>query len=125
MMLTMKYAPGDKVEHKSGAGPAMVVERFENERVVCAWFNHAGTLKRHAFVPAMLQVFVGKDLADAVEFQLALGPAGEVYREAGKLGEEQRDEIAQALTAQLAKYQQPSGVLMDSSSWKVTAKNPA
>jgi ubiquinone/menaquinone biosynthesis C-methylase UbiE len=71
------------------------------------------------------QVFVGKDLADAVEFQLALGPAGEVYREAGKLGEEQHDEIAQALTAQLAKYQQPSGVLMDSSSWKVTAKNPA
>ena len=32
------------------------------------------------------QVFVGKDLDDAVDFQLALGPAGEVYREAGKTG---------------------------------------
>ena len=31
------------------------------------------------------KVFVGKDLDDAVGFQLAIGPAGEVYREAGKL----------------------------------------
>jgi sulfopyruvate decarboxylase TPP-binding subunit len=71
------------------------------------------------------QVFVGKDPDDAVEFQLALGPAGEVYREAGKFGEERHDEIAQALKTQLAKYQQPGGVIMDSSSWKVTAENPA
>ena len=40
------------------------------------------------------KVFVGKDLDDAVAFQLALGPAGEVYREAGKLAEDRHDEIA-------------------------------
>ena len=70
------------------------------------------------------QVFVGKDPDDAVGFQLAIGPAGEVYREAGKLGEERKDEIARALKAELAKYQRPNGVMMDSSSWKVTARNP-
>jgi hypothetical protein len=70
------------------------------------------------------QVFVGKDPDDAVGFQLAIGPAGEVYREAGKLGEERHDEIARALKAELAKYQRPNGVMMDSSSWKVTARNP-
>ena len=70
------------------------------------------------------QVFVGKDLDDAVGFQLAIGPAGEVYREAGKVAEQHHDEIAQALKAELAQYQQPNGVMMDSSSWKVTAKNP-
>lgn len=70
------------------------------------------------------QVFVGKDLEDAVAFQLAIGPAGEVYREAGKLGEERHDEIANALKTELAKYQGLNGVMMDSSSWKVTAKNP-
>lgn len=70
------------------------------------------------------QVFVGKDLDDAVAFQLALGPAGEVYREAGKLAEDRHEEIAQALKAQLAKHQGPNGVMMDSSSWKVTAINP-
>jgi ubiquinone/menaquinone biosynthesis C-methylase UbiE len=45
------------------------------------------------------QVFVGKDLDDAVGFQLAIGPAGEVYREAGKLAEQRHDEIAAALRA--------------------------
>jgi SAM-dependent methyltransferase len=70
------------------------------------------------------QVFVGKDVDDAVAFQLAIGPAGEVYREAGKLGEQRHDEIAQALKTELTKYQRPNGVIMDSSSWKVTAKNP-
>jgi SAM-dependent methyltransferase len=70
------------------------------------------------------QVFVGKDLDDAVDFQLALGPAGEIYREAGKLAEDRHEEIAQALKAQLAKHLGPNGVMMDSSSWRVTAINP-
>src|SRR6478736_8063849 len=71
------------------------------------------------------QVFVGKDLDDAVGFQLAIGPAGEVYREAGKLAEERHDEIATALRAQLATYQRSNGLMMESSSWKVTARNPS
>ncbi len=71
------------------------------------------------------QVFVGKDVDDAAAFQLAIGPAGEVYREAGRLAEERHDEIAAALKAELTKYVRPNGVMMDSSSWKVTARNPA
>ena len=70
------------------------------------------------------QVFVGKDLDDAVAFQLAIGPAGEVYREAGKLAEQRHDEITKALKDQLAPFEGPNGVMMDSSSWKVTARNP-
>jgi len=57
------------------------------------------------------QVFVGKDLDDAVGFQLAIGPAGEVYREAGKLAEDRHDEIAAALRAQLAKYRGGPAIL--------------
>jgi SAM-dependent methyltransferase len=71
------------------------------------------------------QVFVGKDLDDAAAFQLAIGPAGEVYREAGKLAEQRYDEIANALKSQLAKYQRSNGLMMESSSWKVTARNPS
>jgi len=71
------------------------------------------------------QVFVGRDLDDAAAFQLAIGPAGEVYREAGKLAEQRHDEIAKALKSELGKYQRPNGVMMDSSSWKVTARNPS
>lgn len=70
------------------------------------------------------EVFVGKDLDDAVAFQLAIGPAGEVYREADLLAEERHGKIADALKSELAKYLTPEGVIMDSSSWKVTAHNP-
>ena len=70
------------------------------------------------------ELFVGNDVDDAVAFQLALGPAGEVYREAGELAEQRHGEIAAALKAELAKYQRPNGIVMDSSSWKVSARNP-
>lgn len=77
-----------------------------------------------AFEQIDAQVLIGKDADEAVAVELALGPAGEVYREAGELAERRHDEIAAALKAALAKYERPDGVMMDSSSWKVTARNP-
>src|ERR1700681_3592044 len=56
------------------------------------------------------QVFVGKDVEDAADFQLAIGPAGEVYREAGKLAEAHHEEIANALKSELAQYMGSNGV---------------
>jgi ubiquinone/menaquinone biosynthesis C-methylase UbiE len=70
------------------------------------------------------ELFVGNDVDDAVAFQLAIGPAGEVYREAGELAVQRHGQIAAALKTELAKYQRPNGIIMDSSSWKVTARNP-
>jgi hypothetical protein len=40
------------------------------------------------------------------------------------LAADRHDEIAAALRAQLARYKGPTGVMMDSSSWKVTARTP-
>ncbi len=70
------------------------------------------------------ELFVGNDVDDAVAFQLAIGPAGEVYREAGELAVQRHGEIAAALKAEFARFQRPNGIVMDSSSWKVTARNP-
>lgn len=69
-------------------------------------------------------LLVGTTPDDAVEFQLALGPAGEVYREAGEEAQRRHDEIAAALRAELERYATPEGIVMDSSSWKVSARNP-
>ncbi len=70
-------------------------------------------------------VRMGDSVQDAIDFQLALGPAGEVYREAGELANERHD----ALVADLAKLIEPhvhaDGVYMDSSSWVISARNPA
>ena len=109
--------PGENAQ-TCGPGPFSMA----NTEVVTKQLEIAGYVDIK-FEQVDAQVFVGKDLDDAIGFQLAIGPAGEVYREAGNLAEQRHDEIAKALKAELAKYQRPNGVMMDSSSWKVTARN--
>jgi ubiquinone/menaquinone biosynthesis C-methylase UbiE len=119
VVLSFLPPPGENAQ-SCGPGPFSMADTG----VVTKQLEIAG-YKDIQFERIDAQVFVGKDLDDAVAFQLALGPAGEVYREAGRLAEERHEEIAQALKAQLAKHHGPNGVMMDSSSWKVTAINPA
>lgn len=69
-------------------------------------------------------VTVGETPEDAVGFQLALGPAGEIFREAGDQAEHQRSEIETALRRALAPYQENAGIVMPSSSWVITARKP-
>lgn len=69
-------------------------------------------------------LLVGNNPDDAVGFQLALGPAGEVYREGGQDAESKLQEIEQALKEELSKYETSEGIVMESSSWKISAKNP-
>ncbi|WP_238364018.1 class I SAM-dependent methyltransferase [Mesobacterium pallidum] len=71
------------------------------------------------------KVRVGRDIADAIAFQLAIGPAGETFREAGDLAEQRRPEIEAALAAMFEAVIAREGDLwMDSSSWLITARNP-
>jgi ubiquinone/menaquinone biosynthesis C-methylase UbiE len=110
--------PGENAQ-SCGPGPFSMADTG----VVTKQLEIAG-YKDVRFEQVDAQVFVGKDLDDAVAFQLAIGPAGEVYREAGPLAEGRHDEIAAALRARLSRHLGPNGVMMDSSSWKVTARNP-
>jgi ubiquinone/menaquinone biosynthesis C-methylase UbiE len=111
--------PGENAQ-SCGPGPFSMADTG----VVTKQLEIAG-YKDIEFEQVDAQVFIGKDLDDAVAFQLALGPAGEVYREAGKIAEARHDEIAKALAAELRPFLTAKGVYMDSSSWKVTARNPA
>ena len=70
-------------------------------------------------------VLVGHDVRDAIEFQLAIGPAGEVFREAGAAAEARRPEIEDALAAEIRQQTtSPEGIVMPSSSWVVSGLNP-
>lgn len=86
---------------------------------------HAAGYDRVKFERVDALVRMGDNVEDAIGFQLALGPAGEVFREAGDLGEEKRDVIEADLRALLEPYVADDGVYMDSSSWVITARNPA
>lgn len=70
-------------------------------------------------------VMVGRSLEQAIRFQLDIGPAGEVFREAGEVAERRREDIEAALGEHLAGYQQPDGsIVMRSSSWTITTSRP-
>ena len=70
-------------------------------------------------------VLIGADVADAMAFQLALGPAGEVFREAGQAAEDRRGEIEAALAEAIDRQKTSAeGIVMESSSWVISAVNP-
>ena len=70
------------------------------------------------------EVMVGCSVDEAIAFQLAIGPAGEVYRAAGREAERKRAILVKALEDELQEFVRPEGVMMGSSSWLVTARNP-
>ena len=111
--------PGENAQ-TCGPGPFSMA----NPDIVAAQLRAAGfEMLGHERVDG--EVMVGADLAQAVDFQLALGPAGEIVREAGPVAEARRAEIEEALHAALEPHARDDGVWMMSSSWTYTARNPA
>ena len=69
-------------------------------------------------------ICIGRNLEDAIEFALALGPAGEIMRLAGAEGERLKPKVAAALRDTLSGFQRKDGVWGPSSTWFITARNP-
>jgi len=68
---------------------------------------------------------IGTDLDEAVEFNMALGPAGEAIRLAGASADELRPRLAELLRGALADLVTADGVIAGSSTWVVSAHAPA
>ena len=118
VVLKILPPPGDD-GRTGGPGPFSMA----NQEMVTKQLEIAGyTDIKFERVDAPLMV--GNTLDDAIDFQLAVGPAGEVYREAGDLALERNDEIVATLKAELGKHETPDGVFLDSSSWVISARNP-
>lgn len=113
-------APGEGAV-TCGPGPFSMAD----EEVTRAQMKAAG-FADIAFERIDAKVEVGRDVADAIAFQLAIGPAGETFREAGELGERRRTEIEAALAEMFeGVIAREGGLWMDSSSWLITARSPA
>jgi ubiquinone/menaquinone biosynthesis C-methylase UbiE len=119
--VVMKFLPkpGDGAP-TCGPGPFSMA----NENTVRMMMESAGytDIKFHR-VDA--QALVGKDVEDAIALQLAIGPAGEAFREAGLVAEQKRMQIEAALTEAINKQKIGNdGIVMDPSSWVISATNP-
>lgn len=121
--LVLRYLPPPGEDALTcGPGPFSMA----NPEVVKAQLRAAGFAPEVEFERHDGPVTVGASPENAMQFQLALGPAGEVFREAGDEAERRRGEIEDALRDVLAEYATDSGaIVMPSSSWTITATNPA
>jgi len=70
-------------------------------------------------------ICIGRDLDDAIEFAMALGPAGEIIRLAGEEGARRKPQVVTALKKTLTPFARSDGIWAPSSTWFITATNPA
>jgi ubiquinone/menaquinone biosynthesis C-methylase UbiE len=119
--VVLRYLPPPGADAQTcGPGPFSMAD----ETMVRAMMKSAGYADIE-FRRVDAQVMVGKDVGDAIAFQLAIGPAGEVFREAGALAETRRAEIEAALADAIKRQKVAAdGVVMESSSWVISAVNP-
>jgi ubiquinone/menaquinone biosynthesis C-methylase UbiE len=120
--VVLKFLPPPSEDAQTcGPGPFSMA----NTDVVRAQLKAAG-FEDIAFRATDGPVMIGSTVEQALEFQLALGPAGEIFREAGDQATRRQREIEAALRSELGRYRRPDGeVVMQSSSWTITARKPA
>jgi len=71
-------------------------------------------------------ICIGRDLEEATQFAMEIGPAGEIIRLAGDDGERLRGDVEKALKKVISKFEKKDGTFWaPSSAWFVTAYNPA
>jgi len=79
---------------------------------------------RIAFERFDVDICIGQGLREAIEFAMALGPAGEIVRLAGDVGQQRKPQVIAALRDTLSRFDRGDGVWGPSSAWFVTARNP-
>jgi len=118
--IVLRYLPPPGEDARTcGPGPFSMA----NQDMVTGMLKSAGLTDIH-FERVDAPIMVGRSPDDAMGFQLALGPAGEVFREAGDEAERRREEIEQALSEELSRFATDEGIVLPSSSWKVSARHP-
>ncbi|HEY6961922.1 MAG TPA: class I SAM-dependent methyltransferase [Gaiellaceae bacterium] len=108
--------PEETDEARCGPGPfAMAGADTVSAQLLGAGFTDV------SFLRVDLPIKIGSTLDEAVEFNLALGPAAEAVRLAGEDGDALRPKLAELLRDALAQFETADGVYAGSSAWVVTA----
>ena len=92
-LVVRRFLPAPRDDAQTcGPGPfSMASEEVTRAKMEAAGFTDIDFRRIDA------KVLVGRDIADAIAFQLAIGPAGETFRTAGAIAEARRSEITSAL----------------------------
>jgi SAM-dependent methyltransferase len=112
--------PEESDEPTCGPGPFSMA----NADTVTEQLKIAG-FEQIALQRSDLPLKIGNDLDHAVEFNMALGPAGEVLRLWEDRIDEIRPKIAADLREALSEFEGPDGVYAPASTWIISAHAPA
>ena len=111
--------PEETDEPRCGPGPFSMADADTTSQILLG----AG-FDRIAFHRCDRPFTIGHTLDEAIDVNLALGPAAEVVRLAGADGDAARPHLAELLREALGEFQTPNGVVANSSVWIVTARAP-
>lgn len=100
-----------------GPGPFLWAdEQTDRAMMAAAGFAHVGLFER-----CDIDICVGRTIDEAIDYQLLVGPSGELVRLAGDEGQRRMPELRMRLAEMFRAYQRPDGVFMPSSTWLISA----
>ncbi len=109
--------PGDDAK-TCGPGPFSMADE-ETDR---AMLKAAGFEKIEVFKRIDADVCVGTSVEEAIDYQVLVGPSGEIIREAGEEGKRKLPIIRQELEAFMKENLREDGVYLPSSTWAIMAR---
>lgn len=112
--------PEEHDEPTCGPGPfSMANADTTSEQLTIAGFEDI------ALTRCDIPIMAGRDIDEAIELVMALGPAGELLRIAGDAAKDLHDEVDAKLREGLAEFQTPDGLYAPASTWIVSATRGA
>jgi SAM-dependent methyltransferase len=109
--------PGDGAA-TCGPGPFSMASE-ETDR---AMLEAAGFTDVKVFRQINADVCIGRTIDEAIDYQLLVGPSGEIVREAGELGQQKLPALRADLNALMSPHLKDDGVWMPSSTWSIMAQ---
>jgi SAM-dependent methyltransferase len=109
--------PGDAAS-TCGPGPfSMASEDTDRAMLEAAGFSKVEVFKR---IDA--DICIGRDIEEAIDYQILVGPSGEIVREAGEEGQRKLPAIRRDLHELMTPFVREGGVFMPSSTWSIVAR---
>ena len=84
--------------------------------------NAAGFENIELFHRNDAEIPIGTSMEEAIDFQILVGPSGEIIREAEELGQEKLPAIREHMRKSYEPYERSDGVYLPSSTWFIMAR---
>jgi SAM-dependent methyltransferase len=116
--VVLEYLPPPSASAQTcGPGPfSWADEATDRDMLAAAGFHEVQLFERND-----LDICIGSTVEEAIDYQILVGPSGEIVREAGDLGQRLLPEIRAKLTDLLRPHLRADGVFLPSSTWLISA----